>query len=139
MRLLGIDFGFKRIGLAVGETEIGIVTPRPAITASGTLKTDAQTIAALAKKEEIDQVVLGLPLDGSEEGGKMARICRMLAGHLTDCGLNVQLVDESFTSVEAEAELRQTDLTAAQRRKQRDGLAACQILERFLDGASTTA
>ena len=139
MRVLGVDFGFKRIGLAVGETEIGIVTPRPSILASGALRPDAETIAAIAKKEEITHVVLGLPLDGTDEGGKMARICRMLAGHLGDLGLNVDLVDESFTSIEADEQLRAQDLTAAQRRKQRDGLAACQIVERFLRGASATS
>jgi putative Holliday junction resolvase len=132
MRLVGIDFGFKRIGVAVAESDPGIVTPRPPMAASGTLKTDAGAIAKLAKTEEADAVVLGLPVEGSGEEGKMARICRTLAGHIEEHGVKVHLVDETLSSVQAEATLRADGLKASQRRKLRDGEAASVILERFM-------
>ena len=106
MRLLGVDFGFKRIGIAVAVTDPCIVTARPTIEASGALKTDAASLAEMARKEEVDQIVLGLPIEESGDEGKMARICRLLAGHLTDMGCKVALVDERMTSVEAEARIR---------------------------------
>jgi len=137
MRLLGIDFGFKRIGVAVAETEVGIVTPRSPLTASGTLKKDAETIAAYARREEVDAVVLGLPVEESGEEGKMARIFRTLADHIIGNGIPVHLVDESMTSVQADGTLRQEGLKASQRRKLRDGEAAALILERYLDGQET--
>lgn len=132
MRLLGIDFGFARIGAAVTDDAVGLPSALPALTASGKLKVDATAIAALARRQEADRVVLGLPLEGGEEG-KMARVMRGLGGHLEAAGLVVEYVDETLTSVEAEAALRETDLKASARRKARDGEAACRILERYLD------
>jgi len=137
MRLLGIDFGFKRIGVAVGETEVGIVTPRAPMAASGTLKKDADAITLLARREEVDAVVLGLPVEESGEEGRMARICRTLAGHIIGNGIQVHLVDESMTSVQADGTLREEGLKASQRRKLRDGEAAALILERYLDDQPT--
>jgi len=134
MRLLGIDFGFKRIGVAVAETEVGIVTPRTSIMASGALKRDAEAILALARREEVSAIVLGLPVEESGEEGRMARICRTLGDHMAGRGIPVHFVDESLTSVQAESALRQEGLKASQRRKLRDGEAAALILERYLDG-----
>ena len=58
MRLLGVDFGFKRIGIAVAETEPCIITARATIEASGKLATDAQRLVEMARKEEGDAGVL---------------------------------------------------------------------------------
>ena len=132
MRLLGIDFGFARIGLAVTDDAVGLPSALPWIAASGKLKVDATTLASVAKRQEADAVVLGLPLEDGEEG-KMARVMRQLGGHLQDAGLVVEYVDETLTSVEAETALRGTDMKASQRRRHRDGEAACRILERYLD------
>jgi putative Holliday junction resolvase len=131
MRLLGIDFGFKRIGVAVGETGFEIASPRPPMTASGALSKDALAISNLAKKEHVETIVVGLPLEDGEEG-RMARICRQLADHLTSLGHKVEFVDESMSSVEAERTLLNDDLKASQRRKLRDGEAARLILERYM-------
>ena len=132
MRLLGIDFGFARIGAAVTDDAVGLPSALPALGASGKLRVDADAIAALARRQEAGKVVLGLPLEGGEEG-RMARVMRQLGGHLEGAGLVVDYVDETLTSVEAEASLRGTDLKASQRKRARDGEAACLILERYLD------
>ncbi len=138
MRLLGVDYGFKRIGLAVTDSSIGLPATRPAATSQGSLKKDAAQIAALAKKEAADAVVLGLPVEAEGEG-RMARICRTLAGHLQDDhGVQVFLVDESLTSVAAEDLLFSTGMKASQRKKLRDGEAAAQILERYLNETRTS-
>jgi putative holliday junction resolvase len=132
MRLLGIDFGFRRIGIAIAESDLGIITPRPAIVASGTLKTDAGVLSEYAKREQAQAIVIGLPLEADGNEGRMARICRKVAEHLRDEGHLVHTVDETLSSVQAEAGLRELDLKASQRRKLRDGEAARVILERFI-------
>lgn len=132
--MLGVDFGLSRIGVAVAESEFGVCSARPAMQASGKLKTDAEAIAAVVRREEADAVVLGLPVEESGEEGRMARIARQLAAHLSALGIQVELVDERFTSVEAERGLREGDFKASERRKRRDGEAAALILERFMRG-----
>lgn len=132
MRLLGIDFGFARIGAAVTESSVGLPSALPAMSASGKLKNDALALAQLAKRQEAEMVVLGLPLEHGEEG-RMARIVRQLGGHLNDLGIVVEYVDETLSSVEAEESLRDAGMKASQRKRARDGEAACRILERYLD------
>jgi len=127
-----VDFGFKRIGLAVGESEFGVVTPRPTILAAGALKKDAVAIHSLAKKEEANAIVLGLPIEPDGQEGRMARICRNLGQLLVDAGATVHFVDETLTSVEAESAMAEAGLKASDRRKLRDGEAAARILERFM-------
>jgi putative Holliday junction resolvase len=134
MRLLGVDFGFKRIGLAIADTSIGLPSPRPAMTASGALKRDAIAIDTFAKREQADAIVLGLPVEEDGVEGRMARVCRQLAGHLEALGRPVHLVDESLSSVQAEESMLHEGIKASQRKKRRDGEAACVILERYLDG-----
>jgi putative holliday junction resolvase len=133
MRLLGIDFGGKRIGVAVAESDHKISSPRPALEASGTLKRDADNIHALLKKEQAEQIVLGVPLDENGGDTKMSRVIKTLGGNLESLGLLVHYVDESMTSVGAEGSLREHDWTAAQRRRHIDSEAACRILERFMN------
>lgn len=102
------------------------------MSASGKLKNDALALAQLAKRQEAEMVVLGLPLEHGEEG-RMARIVRQLGGHLNDLGIVVEYVDETLSSVEAEESLRDAGMKASQRKRARDGEAACRILERYLD------
>ncbi len=130
MRILGIDFGGKRIGVAVGETDHHVATPRSQIEATGTLRLDAVKIVEIATKEEATLVVLGTPVVGSEET-KMSRICRMLGAEIEKLGVPVAFVDESLTSVQAEAALSNREWTAATVKKHLDSEAACQILERY--------
>ncbi len=132
MRLLGVDWGSRRIGFAVGELEVGVASPRTPLPASGSLQTDASRIAAMAAVEEVERIVIGLPVQPDPEGDpRQQRLCRTLADKLRAQGLDVALVDESLTSVEAEANLRTTGEPAAHRRRRRDGEAACLILERY--------
>jgi putative Holliday junction resolvase len=139
LRLLGVDFGRQRIGIAVAESVLAIATPRQPLKASGKLDTDADAIALLAKKEEVDLVVVGVPeMADASDGGRMQRACRELGARLERRGLRVQFVDESLTSVEADAALRQTGLTAAKRKGRLDGEAAARILERYMSEREPT-
>jgi len=134
--VLGVDLGRIRIGIAVGETEFAVATPRPAIAASGTLAKDAVAISTIAKSEQVERIVVGQPLN--EEDNRMARVCGMLAEELEKLGWHVSLVDESFSSVQAEASLRESELKGSQRKRLRDGAAAAIILDRFFDEQTRT-
>jgi putative Holliday junction resolvase len=133
MRLLGVDFGSKRIGLAVAESSPRALSLRPTLTPAGALKKDAVQIAELAKKEQVDLIVIGLPENAGGEDQRMARVCTMLADHVRSLGLRVELIDESLTSVGAEEHLKDLGLKVSERRKVRDAEAAARILERYLD------
>ncbi len=126
-----MDFGSKRIGLAVGESGFGVASPKPSLAASGALAADARAIAAEAERHGAEAIVVGLPLaeDGSDT--KMARVCRQLAERLRELGWSVHLADERMTSVEAESTMRGAGLKGAETRKRKDGEAAARILDRF--------
>ena len=139
MRLLGIDFGRHRIGVAVAESILAIATPRQPLKASGKLDTDADAIARIAAAEEVNLVVVGVPeMVDAGDGGRMQRACRELGARLERRGLHVEYVDEALTSVEAETALRQTGLTAAKRKVRLDGEAAARILERYMSESGRT-
>ena len=84
MRVVGIDFGRVRIGIAVAETSAKVVGLRKPIPASGTLLKDVQAITDLARAEEAEALVVGVPL--GVEGSKQAAICQRIAGLLRDAG-----------------------------------------------------
>lgn len=129
MRVLGVDFGRKRIGIAVGESGAEVASPRPTLAASGSLEKDARAIADLARNEEASLVVVGVP--GEYEGDdRQDRVCRILAEEIAKLGLQIALVDESLTSIEAQIEMRGAGVKAAGRRRRVDSEAACRILER---------
>jgi putative Holliday junction resolvase len=144
VRALAVDFGFKKIGIAVGETEFKIAHPRQPIAASGALAKDALAIVETARKEQVDVVIVGLPVEESGKEGRMARICRTVGALISEQGFRVEFVDESYTSLEAETSLAQSRLDimrkqdfAANRKKGSNmreaihGEAAVLILERF--------
>lgn len=131
MRVLGIDYGLKRIGLAVGESEVGMAFARPLMASQGSVEADANALAMLVRKEEFDAVVLGLPLTASGEEGEQAKICRRLADALISLGVPVHLIDERMTTQNAEAMFE--GIKASVRKRLVDSEAARQITQSFLD------
>ena len=130
MRILAVDFGGTRIGLAVGDHPGGFPRALPTLTATGTLAKDAAAIKTVAAKEMATLIVVGLPLDENGET-KMSKICRMLAGKIEELGLKVETVDEAMTSFESEAVMKDAGLKSSQMRKKVDGEAAIRILDRW--------
>ncbi len=133
MRAMAVDFGSKRIGIAVGESAPRVVSARPFLTASGTLRRDAEVLAEKARGEAVERVVLGIPIEPSGEEGRLARVVRQLAALLEERGLKTALVDETLTSAEAERALMGAGLKASVRKRYLDGEAAGRILERYFD------
>lgn len=129
--VVAFDFGIKRIGVAVGESMIGIAHPLMEIAAEESGPRFA-AIAAVIDEWKPQHLVVGLPLaaDGSEHDltRRAQRFARQLEGRF---GLSVSLVDERYTSVEAESGLRETGARRALRDKRIDSAAAQLILQQF--------
>jgi putative Holliday junction resolvase len=103
-RVLGIDLGERRIGLAVGETG-GDARPL-AVLARRTVGADAERLARLAREQDVTELVVGLPLNSDASEGPQARATRDWASALAELlGLPVILRDERWTSQDAEARL----------------------------------
>ncbi len=133
MRYLAIDLGTRRIGLALGDADTGVVSPLRMLTAAGSAEADARAILAVAAEYGADALVLGLPLnmDGSE--GPQAKLSKGLAAALTSLGGRpVHLHDERLTSDAADHRLLSRELTRRQKKARQDGVAAAILLESFL-------
>ncbi|TYO95082.1 Holliday junction resolvase RuvX [Desulfallas thermosapovorans] len=134
MRIMGIDFGDKKIGIAVsdqlGWTAQGVET----IVRQPGMKKDLDKIKALALKYEVEKVVVGLPrnMDGTTgpQGEKVLHFADKVRRHL---GLPVETWDERLSTVAAERLLIHADISRAKRRKVIDKMAASIILQGYLD------
>lgn len=133
MRIAGIDYGTVRIGIAIGDLEVGIASAYENYTRR-TVGLDAAYFAALAKGERIDRFVVGLPvhLDGGEsQKSTEARAFGKWLGETT--GVPVEFFDERFTTSEADELLGAAKLTKKQRQARRDQLAAQIMLTAYLE------
>ncbi len=132
-RLLGVDYGSVRIGLAVSDPERKIASPLGTYTRRNPER-DGRYFRDLAQGEEIAQIVVGLPihLDGHE--GQKAVETRAFGNWLAEVtGLPVVFWDERFTTMEAEEHLWAAGLTHKRRRSRRDQVAAQIMLQSYLD------
>src|SRR5690606_36603646 len=104
MRFLGIDYGSRRIGLAMGD-ELGLATPLPALTTALADQRWAELVA-LVRQRRVTEIVLGYPLNMDDSAGPKAQEVERLAERLKqELRLPVHLVDERLTSYAAEATL----------------------------------
>ncbi len=131
-RIVGIDHGSRRIGLAVGDTETGMAFARPALQRRSTV-VDLDTIAALTRDEDASLVVVGLPrnMDGSE--GPQAAAARDFGERLAAIGLQVAYVDERLTSWQAAEQMADEGRRVRRRSGEIDSAAARLILQEYLD------
>lgn len=132
-RILALDHGTRRIGVAIADHETGIAFARPAIRRHDE-RADFAHIARLTAEERITRIVLGLPrnLDGSE--GPQAASVRAFAARLAPVvGLPVTFVDERLTSWEAGERLRATGRRPDARSGEVDSASAKLILQEYLD------
>lgn len=133
-RILGVDFGLKRVGLAVCDGLHILATPLP-VYKTKSMRDSIDAVAAIAKEQDVCAVVVGLPLnlDGSEsvQSGRARAFARNLQ---KVTGLTVELYDERLTTVEADELLREAGVTkAAERALLVDSMAAKVILQSYID------
>lgn len=132
MRAIGVDPGTKRVGVAVCDDEGTIALPRPALALAAPTEARAK-IAAFAREEKAEVLVLGLPIDMSGREGLAAKKSRALAAALTKDGLRVVLWDERASTVAAGRDLARAGLSAKEARGKIDSAAATLLLQSWLD------
>ncbi len=139
-RILAVDFGHVRVGLALSDPMRWFASPLPNIQGSKNPKKAAQTLATTmseicaAKKIEIDLIVVGLPLhlDGSEsERSKEVRLFCDALKELTP--IKIELFDERMTTLQAERSLIEANLSRKKRSRTIDGVSSTILLQSFLD------
>jgi putative Holliday junction resolvase len=132
-RVIGIDLGTRRMGVAVTDGLRLTAQPHATLARHGGQR-DLDAIAAVVRQFDAERVVLGLPLSPEGEVGRAARSAQAFAERLRAAlTIPVDLIDESFSTVEAEEVLLQADLSRARRKEVIDRLAAAVILQRWLN------
>ena len=139
MRILGLDIGSKRIGVAVSD-ELGLTAQGIETLHRKNLDIDLGRILDLAKEYAVREIVVGMPynMDGSE-GPQAAFVREMMEQLSSRTELPVREWDERLTSAAAERTLLEADMSRAKRRKVIDKLAAVLILQGYLDRERTRA
>ena len=136
MRVMGLDYGSKTVGVAVSDALGLTAQPVETIVRKGEnkLRTTYARIRELIAEYEVELIVVGLPkhMDGSV--GERAEKSMAFADELrTKTGLAVELVDERMTTVEAERVLNEAGVSADKHKEHVDKLAASLILKSWLD------
>lgn len=132
-RLLGVDFGTVRVGLAISDADRRIASPLTTYHRRDRDQDDAY-FRQLVEDEGIGKLLVGLPIHLSGREGQKATEARAFGQRLAEItGLPVLFWDERFTSVEAEGFLMEAGLTSKRRKARRDRVAAQILLQSYLD------
>lgn len=135
MRTLGIDYGDKRIGVAISDP-LGIIATGIAVVGKGeTFEQDIQEINSLIKKYDgVEEIVVGLPKMMSGAAGLQAgKVMKFVDALKQEFKIKITTWDERLTTIEAERALIETGMSREKRRKVIDKSAAAAILQGYLD------
>jgi putative holliday junction resolvase len=133
-RVLGVDFGSKRIGIAVSDAGESLASPLTVLERSGNLVTDHRRIQALVDEEEAYRVIVGLPvnLNGQREQAALAVLEEIPELELR-LAVPVETWDERMTTAAAHKNLQAQNVSSKKRRNQIDKHAAAVMLQGWLD------
>jgi putative Holliday junction resolvase len=135
-RILGIDYGERRIGIAISDPSATIAQPLTVLTRRAGKRPPVQTIADLIELHDAQHVVIGLPLTLAGDESDWTREVRAFGNKLAlRAGTGVSFADERMSSVAAERAVRSLGLKRSEReQKERiDAAAAMLILQSYLD------
>ena len=133
MVIMGLDPGGKRIGVALSDPTELLASPLTVLRRT-TLERDLAELRRLAEANDVEKVLVGLPLHMSGEEGNEAERARSFAAEVEAAlGLPVELVDERLSSVEAERQLMESGVRWRRRKERLDAVAAAVILQAYLD------
>ncbi|MBW8876868.1 MAG: Holliday junction resolvase RuvX [Acidobacteria bacterium] len=133
MRSLGIDFGEKRIGLAISDPAGRVAVPLATLERRND-RSAVRQIAEIARREGIERLVLGEPVGLDGRRGPAAERVERFGRKLTELtGLPLERVDEALTTVEAAARLRAAGVDPRRQPERLDALAAQILLQDALD------
>lgn len=132
-RVLALDLGKKRIGLALSDP-LGITAQGLETLARSNIREDLAKLAALVTEHNVTLILMGNPLHMSGDESRQTQYTREFAERLKAAtGLPVEFRDERLTTVEAERVLKQSGISIQKRAKAVDRLAAVILLESYLD------
>ena len=134
MRVIGIDLGSKRIGIALSDSDLTIATPLDVVERSGNVEKDHIAILKITDEWEVQKIIVGLPvsLDGTlgPSAQSVMDEIKMLRG-VTD--IPIETHDERFTTVTAEQILLQQNVKRDKKKRVIDKVAAAIILQGWID------
>ncbi len=131
MKYLAIDYGTKRIGLAICDRDETIVSPHSIIECDSRA---VERITHTARLEQVEALVVGLPLNMDGTEGPQAKIVRQFTEELKGLiDLPIYFQDERLTSFAADHKLTPAELTGKKKKKRLDAVAAATILEAFIE------
>ena len=138
MRVLGLDIGEKRIGVAVSDPSGSVATPLAVLDARRVLG-DGRELARLVEDYEVELLVAGLPLslDGSE-GPQAVRVRRAAQRLAAFVSLPLEFADERLSSTEARRTMTEAGVTDRDKRGSVDMVAAAIFLQTYLDARRET-
>jgi putative Holliday junction resolvase len=134
-RIVGIDFGLKRIGVAISDTSLSFAVPLGRVERE---KDDAKTVKKLLDflkdYKDIEKFVIGLPIHLSGKESDMSLIVRKFASFLeNETKIPIAFVDERLSSKTAESLLREREMKRKKQKDHVDTLSATLILQTYLD------
>ena len=133
MRIMALDVGTKRIGVAMSD-ELFLTAPGADTIHRLALDADLAKIKNVAEENGVNEIVIGLPINMNGTYGAKANEVAAFAGALTKVvNIPVKTWDERLTTVQAEKALLEADMSRAKRKKSIDMLAAQLILQSYLD------
>ena len=134
MRVLGLDLGTRRIGVAVSDLSGTLASPLTVLQRGKRRQEDHDRIRALVEEEEAERVVVGLPLSMDGSVGRAAEGAIAEAAEIASVvGVPVETYDERLTTVTADRDLMALRMRAEARRRVVDKVAAAVMLQSWLD------
>lgn len=132
-RILGVDYGDARTGLALSDSSGFLASGAGCIKSTGFLKT-AESVAEFAKKSDVGLIVLGHPINMNGTLGPRSEKVQAFGKHLEEItGIKVELFDERLSTANAHVILNQTNTRGQKRKDIIDEMSACLILQSYLD------
>ena len=132
MRYLAIDYGNKRTGLAICDQSETFASPLDVMPSNPNVL--IKKIAEIIESENVDEIVLGLPLNMDDSKGPQAKIVEQFA-HLLKKHIDIPIhfQDERLSTFQAQEKIAPAEFTRKKKKKRLDAIAAAQILETFLE------
>lgn len=133
MKAMGIDFGLKRIGIALSDATKFLASPFSTYHRKDE-EADINYFVYLIDKEKVNEIVCGLPLNMQGEEQEIARLTREFMGKIAKIKpIKISFVDERLSSLMAEEMLKQTEKDWKKRKEKLDSVSASIILQEYLD------
>ena len=136
MRIMGLDYGSKTVGVAISDEMMITAQPIETIVRERTnkLRKTFQRLEELIGEYEVEKLVIGKPLNMNGTEGEMVQMMRSFSDELSRrTGLEIVEVDERLTTSEADRILKETGVAISGRKEHIDKMAAAIILQTYLD------